>query len=103
MKDVLQSIIRGIIKVFIMISIIHVGTTATLILLFIGGHESDIATICLLGCALVAIALLISSYFIANAMLKEPVSKVKKILLRPLCLLLISGTLYYLLARQLYI
>lgn len=95
----MENILGAVIRVIIMISIIYAGVPIVLLLLFIAGHaDSILKVVCLLGCALIVIAVLVGSYFVANLLQDKQVSKVRKILLRPLCLLLASGVFYVLLA-----
>lgn len=93
MKNILKSIAR----VVIMMCVLHTGYTIVSLLSFRWGHANGI--LCLLGYILAAIAVLVSSYFMANMWLEEQDSKVKKILLRPLCLLLICLAFRFLLAN----
>lgn len=104
MKDVLKSIMRGIIKVFIMTSIIHSGATIIMLLILKVWNANSIVTVgCLLGGVLTIIAVLVISYFVANMLVEEQGSKVGRIFLRPLCLIFVGFVLYFLLVDLLYI
>ena len=100
MKDKLKIIGIYVLKVIVMTFIIRKGVRLFIIPFFIAGNAGGIATIImLLICFLLIGVLLALLYFVANFWLDEEVSKVRKIFLRPLCLLLVSGFLYVLLTE----
>lgn len=100
MKDKLKTMGIYILKIIVMTFIIRKGVRLFIIPFFIAGNAGGIVTIIMLSiCFLLIGALLILIYFVANSWLDEEVSKFRKIFLRPLCLLLVSGFFYFLLAE----